>query len=132
MTETKNEPVFIVKLTGINSKDTVEEYTRRFSEVLPGRVVVVDGRVENIYDVTDEIQPRICQADETDAMELRDAMVTVRSSHEEFAPTHRHVVEVADVHAHVWPVAMGESTLLVEWDDGTLGTANLHDIRMVR
>lgn len=118
MSETKDEPVFIVKLTGIHSKDAIEEHTRRFSEALPGCVVVVDSRVENIYRV--------------DAMELRDAMVTVRSSHEEFTPTHRHIVEVANVHARVLPVAMGESTLLVEWDDGTLGTANLHDIRMVR
>lgn len=117
MSETKDEPVFIVKLTGIHSKDTIEEHTRRISEALQGRVVVVDSRVENIYRV--------------DAMELRDAMVTVRSSHEEFTPTHRHIVEVANVHARVLPVAMGESTLLVEWDDGTLGTANLHDIRMV-
>lgn len=69
MTDAKDEPVFIVKLTGINSKDAIEEHTRRFSEVLPGRVVVVDGRVENIYNVTDEIQPRICQADETDTWE---------------------------------------------------------------
>lgn len=119
MTYTKDEPVFIVKLTGIHSKDEIEEHTRRFSEALRGRVVVVDSSVENIYRVDD-------------AMELRDAMVTVRSSHEEFTPTYRHVVEVADVHARVLPVAMGENTLLVEWDDGTLGTANLHDIRMVR
>lgn len=68
---------------------------------------------------------------EVGRIQPRDAMVTVRSSHEEFTPTHRHIVEVADVHARVLPVAMGESTLLVEWDDGTLGTANLHDIRMV-
>lgn len=118
MPNTQNEPVFIVKLTGIHSKDERDCHASRFSEALQGRVVVVDSRVENIYRVDD-------------AMELRDAMVTVRSSHEEFTPTHRHIVEVADVHARVLPVAMGESTLLVEWDDGTLGTANLHDIRMV-
>lgn len=118
MAETKDEPIFIVKLTGIHSKDAIEEHTRRFSEALRGRVVVVDSRVENIYRVTDT-QPR-------------EAVVTVRSSHEEFAPTYRHVVEVAGMHARVWPVAMGENTLLVEWDNGTLGTANLHDIRMVR
>lgn len=115
----KDEPVFIVKLTGIHSKDEIEEHERRFKEQLPGHVIMTDNRVENIYRVDDAMGPR-------------DAMVTVRSSHEEFTPTYRHVVEVADVHAHVWPVAMGESTLLVEWDDGTLGTANLHDIRMVR
>ena len=118
MPNTQNEPVFIVKLTGILRQEDIELYERRFKEQLPGRVIVTDSRVEDICEVT--------------GMQPRDAMVTVRSSHEEFTPTHRHVVEVADVHAHVWPVAMGESTLLVEWDDGTLGTANLHDIRMVR
>lgn len=111
------EPTFVVKLTGIRSPEDIERYERGFQEQLPGRVIVTDNRVEDICEVT--------------GMQLRDAMVTVRSSHEEFTPTHRHVVEVADVHARVWPVAMGESTLLVEWDDGTLGTANLHDIRMV-
>lgn len=115
----KDEPVFVVKLTGILRPEDIELYERRFKEQLPGHVIMTDNRVENIYRVDDVTGPR-------------DAMVTVRSSHEEFTPTHRHVVEVTDVHARVLPVAMGESTLLVEWDDGTLGTANLHDIRMVR
>lgn len=32
--------------------------------------------------------------------------------------------------AKVWPVAMSENEMLVEWKDGTLGKAKLWDIRM--
>ena len=46
------EPVFVVKLTGILSPEDIERYARGFQEQLPGRVVVVDGRVEDIYKMT--------------------------------------------------------------------------------
>lgn len=52
MPNAQNEPVFIVKLTGILDKDAIEKYARKFSEVLPGRVVVVDNKVEDIYKMT--------------------------------------------------------------------------------
>lgn len=47
-----DEPVFVVKLTGILSQEDIERYERGFQEQLPGRVVVVDGRVEDIYRMT--------------------------------------------------------------------------------
>ena len=46
------DPVFVVKLTGILSQEDIERYERGFQEQLPGRVVVVDGRVEDIYRMT--------------------------------------------------------------------------------
>ena len=52
MTDTQDEPVFVVKLTGILSPEDIERYERGFQEQLPGRVVVVDGRVEDIYKMT--------------------------------------------------------------------------------
>lgn len=52
MADTQDEPVFVVKLTGILSPEDIERYERGFQEQLPGRVVVVDGRVEDIYKMT--------------------------------------------------------------------------------
>lgn len=52
MADTQDEPVFVVKLTGILSPEDIERYERGFREQLPGRVVVVDGRVEDIYRMT--------------------------------------------------------------------------------
>lgn len=52
MTDTQDEPVFVVKLTGILSQEDIERYERRFREQLPGRVVMVDDRVEDIYRMT--------------------------------------------------------------------------------
>lgn len=52
MAETQDEPVFVVKLTGILSQEDIERYERGLREQLPGRVVVVDGRVEDIYRMT--------------------------------------------------------------------------------
>ena len=71
-------------------------------------MVVVDGRVEDIREVTD--------------MRPQNAIVTVH--HE------RH--ETEQVPAKVWPVAMSSDELLVEWEDGTLGAAKLRDIRVGR
>ena len=48
----QDEPVTVVKLTGILNKEAMERYERKFSEQLPGRVVVVDNRVEDIYKMT--------------------------------------------------------------------------------
>lgn len=125
MPDTQDEPVFVVKLTGILSPENIEWYESRFREQLPGRVVMVDDRVKDIREVT--------------GMQPRNAIVTVHHKRREFesigcdgnTPNLRYIEEVEHVPAKVLPVAMGESTLLVEWDDGTLGTANLHDIRMV-
>lgn len=52
MVEPQDEPMFVVKLTGILHQEDIEEYARKFSEQLPGRVVVVDTRVEDIYKMT--------------------------------------------------------------------------------
>ena len=52
MTDAQNDPVFVVKLTGILGPEDIERYERGFQEQLPGRVVVVDGRVEDIYRMT--------------------------------------------------------------------------------
>lgn len=52
MPDTQDDPIFVVKLTGILSQEDIERYERGFQEQLPGRVVVVDGRVEDIYRMT--------------------------------------------------------------------------------
>lgn len=118
------EPTFIVKLTGILSPEDIERYERGFQEQLPGRVVVVDGRVEDVREVT--------------GMQPRDAIVTVRHKRQKFdymssdgnTPVFRDYEEVEQVPAKVWPTAMSENEMLVEWEDGTLGKAKLWDIRM--
>lgn len=118
------EPTFIVKLTGILSPEDIERYARKFKEQLPGRVVVVDGRVEDVREVT--------------GMQPRDAIVTVRHKRQKFdyissdgnTPVFRDYEEVEQVPAKVWPTAMSENEMLVEWEDGTLGKAKLWDIRM--
>lgn len=125
MTDTQDEPVFVVKLTGILSQEDIERYERGFQEQLPGRVVVVDGRVENICKVVDPMQPR-------------DAIITVHHNRKRFesmscdgnTPNYRYYDEIEEVPAKVWPVVTGENELLVEWEDGTLGVAKLRDIRM--
>lgn len=50
--DVQDEPVSVVKLKGILNQDAIERYARKFSEQLPGRVVVVDNRVEDIYKMT--------------------------------------------------------------------------------
>lgn len=52
MPDTQDEPIFVVKLTGILSQEDIERYERGFRKQLPGRVIVVDGRVEDIYRMT--------------------------------------------------------------------------------
>ena len=47
-----SDPIFIVKLTGILAQEDIERYAHKFKEQLPGRVVVVDNRVEDIYRMT--------------------------------------------------------------------------------
>lgn len=124
MAETSDDPIFIVKLTGILHQEDIERYARGFSKQLPGHVVVVDGRVEDIREVT--------------GMQPRDAIVTVHHKRKKFdymsgdgnTPVFRDYEEVEQVPAKVWPVAMSSNELLVEWPDGTLGAAKLWDIRM--
>lgn len=124
MADTQDEPVFVVKLTGILSPEDIERYARKFEEQLPGRVIVTDNRVEDVHKVTD-VQPR-------------DAIVTVHHNRREFdgfgvdgnTPNVRYIHETEQVPAEVWPVAMSSDELLVEWEDGTLGKAKLWDIRM--
>lgn len=126
MADTQGDPVFVVKLTGILSPEDIERYARKFEEQLPGRVVVTDNRVEDIREVT--------------GMQPRDAIVTVHHKRQRFdymssdgnTPVFRDYEEVEQVPAKVWPAATGERELLVEWEDGTLGTAKLWDIRMVK
>lgn len=50
--DVQDEPVTVVKLTGILHQEDIEQYARRFSEQLPGHVVVVDNRVDDIYKMT--------------------------------------------------------------------------------
>ena len=86
---------------------------------------MVDGRVDDVYKVTDKMQPR-------------DAIITVHHKRKEFesmscdgnTPNFRYYEEVEQVPAKVWPVAMSSDELLVEWGDGTLGAAKLWDIRL--
>ena len=78
-------------------------------------------------------------ASATGMMQPRDAVITVHHKRKEFdgmdidgnTPRWRYVHEYEKVSAKVWPVATGERELLVEWEDGTLGVAKLHSIRMV-
>lgn len=126
MADTQDEPVFVVKLTGILSPEDIERHARKFEEQLPGRVIVTDNRVEDVHKVTD--------------MQPRDAIVTVHHKRQRFdymssddnTPVFRDYEEVEQVPAKVWPVSMSENEMLVEWEDGTLGVANLLDIRMVK
>ena len=120
------DPTFVVKLTGILSQEDIERYARKFEEQLPGHVIVVDSRVEDVREVT--------------GMQPRDAIVTVHHRRQKFdymsadgnTPNFRYYEEVEQVPAKVWPVAMSSDELLVEWQDGTLGAAKLRDIRMVK
>lgn len=124
MADTQDEPVFVVKLTGILSQEDIERYARKFEEQLPGRVIVTDNRVEDIREVT--------------GMQPRDAIVTVHHKRREFesigcdgnTPNWRYYEEIELVNARVWPVSMGPDEILVEYDDGRLGTARLRDIRL--
>lgn len=125
MLNTKDDPVFVVKLAGILRPEDIERYARKFEEQLPGRVIVTDNRVEDVREVT--------------GMQPRDAMVTVHHKRQRFdymssdgnTPVFRDYEEVEQVPAKVWPVAMGDK-LVVEYEDGTLDTARLRDIRMAK
>lgn len=124
MTDTKDDPIFVVKLTGILSPEDIERYARGFREQLPGRVVVVDNRVEDIREVT--------------GMQPRDAIVTIHHKRRKMqgfgvdgnTPVYSTFNEVEQVNAKVWPVSMGSDELLVEYDDGRLGAVKLQDIRV--
>lgn len=71
-----DETVTVVKLTGIHSKENIEQYARKFSEQLPGRVVVVDNRVENIYEMTrSDVERLVMALGDTDDGVTRDARV---------------------------------------------------------
>lgn len=127
MAETKDEPVFVVKLTGILNPEEIEQYARKLESVLPGHVLVTDGRVEDVCKLNDWMQPR-------------NATVTVRHERREFdgmdtdgrMPKWRSVYEYEQVHAKVWPVSMGANELLVEYEDGSLHAVKLYDIKMER
>lgn len=124
MADTQDEPVFVVKLTGILSPEDIERYARKFEEQLPGRVIVTDNRVEDIREVT--------------GMQPRDAIVTVHHKRKQFesigcdgnTPIYETVEEIELVNARVWPVSMGPDEMLVEYEDGRLGCVRLRDIRL--
>ena len=67
----------------------------------------------------------------------RDAIVTihhtrktpVRMSSDGNTPIYEEIQETEDVQARILPVNMGENKMLVEYDDGRLGTAKLCDIK---
>lgn len=73
-------------------------------------------------------------------MEPVEAIVTIRRERREFegwgadgnTPNVRVLTDYEKVPAKVWPVAMGEGCLLVEFDDGRLRGVNLWDIEIVR
>lgn len=75
---------------------------------------------------------------EVGSIRPRNAIVTVHHKRREFesigcdgnTPNWRYFEEVEQVSAKVWPVAMSENEMLVEWEDGTLGAVKLWDIRM--
>jgi hypothetical protein len=124
MADTQDEPMFVVKLTGILSPEDIERYARKFEEQLPGRVIVTDNRVEDIREVT--------------GRRPRDAIVTVHHKRKEFesmgvdgnTPNWRYFEEIELVNARVWPVSMGPDEMLVEYEDGRLGAVKLKDIRL--
>lgn len=124
MADTQDEPMFVVKLTGILSHEDIERYARKFEEQLPGRVIVTDNRVEDIREVT--------------GMQPRDAIVTVHHKRKQFksigcdgnTPIYETVEEIELVNARVWPVSIGPDEMLVEYEDGTLGCVRLRDIRL--
>lgn len=124
MADTQDDPVFVVKLTGILRPEDIERYARKFEEQLPGRVIVTDNRVEDVHKVTD--------------MQPRDAIVTVHHkrrvpygmSCDGNTPIYETVEEIELVNARVWPVSMGPDEMLVEYEDGTLGAVKLEDIRL--
>ena len=69
----------------------------------------------------------------------RPAMVTVREKHREIecmdvdgnTPIYHRSYEVKKVPAHVWPVTVDGGRILVEWEDGTLASVDISDVRMV-
>lgn len=52
--KTEDGPVFVVKLNGMYKDVDLERHAERFKSELPGRVVVVDGRVDDIYKMTEQ------------------------------------------------------------------------------
>lgn len=54
MAETQDDPIFVVRLAGTFHPKDLEWYRQNCCEQFPGRVLVVDKRVEDIYKVTRE------------------------------------------------------------------------------
>lgn len=50
----KDDPIFVVRLAGTFRPEDIEWYRQEFSEQFPGRVLIVDSRVDDIYKVTRE------------------------------------------------------------------------------
>ena len=49
-----DETLFVVRLSGTFRPEDLEWYKQNFREQFPGRVLIVDSRVEDIYKVTRE------------------------------------------------------------------------------
>lgn len=74
--DVQDEPVTVVKLTGILHQEAMERYARKFSEQLPGCVVVVDNRVEDIFKMTrSDVERLVMALGDTDDGVTRDARV---------------------------------------------------------
>lgn len=71
-------------------------------------------------------------------MNPRDAIITIHHVRRVFTgmsvdgntPNYDEVHETEEFHAKVWPVAMSDNEMLVEYDDGRLGAVKLRDIRL--
>lgn len=63
-----DEPVFVVKLNGMYKDVDLERHAERYKSELPGRVVVVDGRVDDIYKLTEQDVTRLVRVLEGTAM----------------------------------------------------------------
>lgn len=125
MVDTQDEPVFVVKLLGILNPEEIERYACKLESVLPGRVLVVDGRVEDVRKLNDWMQPRNATVTVSHERRVFDGMDIDGNM-----PRWRSVYEYEQVHAKVWPVSMSFDELLVEYEDGSLHAAKLNNIKI--
>ena len=125
MAETQDEPVFVVKLLGILNPEEIEQYACKLESVLPGRVLVTDGRVEDVYKLNDWMQPRNATVTVSYECGVFDGMDIDGNT-----PRWRSVHKYEQVHAKVWPVSMSADELLVEYEDGSLHAVKLRNIKI--
>lgn len=71
-----NSDIYIVKLNAIWRDSDIEQLRKRFQELLPGKVIVVDDRVDNVF-----------------RLESQDGQALVRMLAEEVLPEWRKTLE---------------------------------------